>query len=87
VRMMELLKQWVFSPVPVEKQVCVIYAWSNGYLKDIEVSKVGKFEKDLYLALDEEKSILESINREKVMSDEVEWKLKKVLERVVDLNK
>lgn len=85
-RMMELLKQWVFSPVPVEKQVCAIYAWSNWYLKNIAVNKVWKFENDLYLALDEEKTVLESIRKEKVLSDEAEQKLKEVIEKVIELN-
>jgi F-type H+-transporting ATPase subunit alpha len=84
--MMELLKQWALSPVPVEKQVCAIYAWSNGYLKEIAVNKVWKFEKDLYLALDEEKSILETIKTEKVLTDDAETKLKEILGRVVELS-
>jgi F-type H+-transporting ATPase subunit alpha len=86
IRMMELLKQWVYSPVPVEKQVCVIYAWSNGYLKDIEVAKVGKFENDLYSALDTEKTVLETIKNEKVLTDEAEEKLKKIIDDVVEMN-
>jgi F0F1-type ATP synthase alpha subunit len=40
----------------------------------------------LYIALDEEKSILESIRREKVLNDEAENKLKEVIEKVVELN-
>ena len=46
-RMVELLKQDVYSPVPVEKQVCALYAGGKGYLDGIEVDKIGKFETDL----------------------------------------
>ncbi len=86
-RMMELLKQWVFEPVTVAKQVCSIYAWSKGYLDDIEVSKVKKFEQDLYTTLDEEKTILESIKNKKEITEEIEEKLKEVIAKVIDINK
>ena len=86
-RMMELLKQGVFAPITVPKQTCAIYAWSKGYLDEIEVSKVKKFEKDLYLSLDEEKSILESITKEKALSEDTENKLIEIIKKVVELNK
>lgn len=86
-RMMELLKQWVYSPVTVEKQICSIYAGWKGYLDAISVSKVGKFEHDLYSTLDEEKSILESISKEKQMNEDTEKKLIEVIKKVVELNK
>jgi F-type H+-transporting ATPase subunit alpha len=85
--MMELLKQWVYSPVTVEKQICSIYAGWKGYLDAISVSKVGKFEHDLYSTLDEEKSILESISKEKQMNEDTEKKLIEVIKKVVELNK
>ena len=86
-RMMELLKQWVFAPVTVPKQTCSIYAWAKGYLDGIEVSKVNKFEQDLYLSLDEEKTILASIRKEKKMTEDTEAKLKEVIAKVIDINK
>lgn len=72
---MELLKQGVYSPVSAEAQICAIYAGSKGYLDGIAVEKVGSFESDLYNVLEEEKTILESIRNEKVISDETERKL------------
>ncbi len=86
-RMMELLKQGVFSPVSVPKQVCVLYAGANGYLDNLEVEKVSKFEQDLYTTLEEEKTILESIEKEKVITEETEKSLKAVIEKVVELHK
>lgn len=44
--LMEILKQGQYHPVPVEQQVMIIYAASNGYLKDIEVDSVRDFEKE-----------------------------------------
>jgi F-type H+/Na+-transporting ATPase subunit alpha len=42
-RLRELLKQSQFSPIPVEEQVAIIYAGTNGHLDDIEVDKVTQF--------------------------------------------
>lgn len=86
-RMMEILKQGVYEPITVSKQVCILYAWSNGYLDQIKIPKIKKFEQELYLSLDEEKTILESISSEKVISPETETKLKEVINKVVELNK
>lgn len=86
-RMMELLKQGVYDPITVPKQVCTLYAWSNGYFDKIEVKKIKKCEQDLYLSLDEEKTILESIKNEKQILPEIETKLKEVINKIVELNK
>ncbi len=85
-RMMELLKQWVFSPVPVAKQVCAIYAWAKGFLDNIPVSRVGEFEKNLYLALDDEKTILDSIVKEKQITEDTEKKLIELIEKTKKLS-
>ncbi len=86
-RMMELLKQGLNSPVPVPKQVCALYAGGKGYLDTIAVKNIGKFEQDLYTALDEEKTVVEAIASEKNISEDTEQKLIKVIEKVVELNK
>ena len=86
-RMMELLKQGVFEPVTVAKQTCAMYAWGKGYFDQIEVSKVKKAESDLYLSLDEEKTIIESIAKDGKMSEDAENKLKDIIAKVVELNK
>ena len=86
-KMMELLKQWVFEPVIVPKQVCSIYAAAKWYFDDLEVSKIKKAESELYMSLDEEKSILESIQKESKITDENEVKLKDIIKKVVELNK
>lgn len=86
-RMMELLKQWVFEPVVVEKQVAAIYAWSKWFFDEIDVSKITKVERELYSMLDEEKTVLESIKKDKEIKEETENKLKEIIKKVVELNK
>ena len=76
-RLTELLKQAQFSPLKTEEQVAVIFAGVNGYLDKISVAQVGKFEQGLLSYLRSEgKDILESIRKEKALSDDVKGKLK-----------
>jgi len=86
-RMMELLKQWVFEPISVPKQVCAIYAGTKWYLDSIKVENIKKFEKDLYLSLEEEKTILDSIEKDKQITEDTEKKLIEVINKVIELNK
>ena len=51
-RIVEILKQDKSSPVPVEKQVAIIYAATNGYLNDVKVPDVSAYEKEFYEFLD-----------------------------------
>ncbi len=79
-RMIELLKQDIYSPIPFEKQVAIIFAWSAGYLDKIDVKYVRNFEHDLLLALDREEKILTSIRETKDFSDETKKLLSEFLE-------
>ena len=47
-RLVEILKQLQYQPLPVEKQVLLIYAGTNGYLDQVPVSDVGAYETELY---------------------------------------
>ncbi|MBZ4687933.1 MAG: F-type H+/Na+-transporting ATPase subunit alpha [Clostridia bacterium] len=79
-RMQEILKQDQYEPMPVEDQVAVIYVGVNGYLDDIEVDKVRKFEKEfLQFLKSTHKDILDAIREEKSISDENDEKLKKAI--------
>ena len=76
-RLTELLKQPQFAPLKVEEQVVSIYAGTKGYLDDLEVSDVGRFEEDLLRFMrDEHGDLLTTIREEKAISDESGEKLK-----------
>jgi len=81
-RMIEILKQDVYSPVPFEKQTCIIYAGTNGYLDTIAVEEIKNFEKDLFMKLEQEESIIKTIRESKDLSDEMKTKLNGVLEEI-----
>ena len=79
-RIVEVLKQSNNAPVPVEHQVCIIYAVVNGYLKDIEVAQVKEFERGLFRYLDTHAhKLLRAIVETKVLSEESEAELKEAL--------
>jgi len=80
-RMVEVLKQPPYSPIPIEKQVVIIFAGNKGYLDKIPVSAVTKFEAELMAFMDAKYSdILESIRNDKKITDETEEKLTKAID-------
>jgi len=80
-RMVEVLKQGPFAPVPVEKQVVMIFAGNNGYLDGIPASAVTKFEAELMPFMDAKHSaILDAIRTDKKITDDTEASLKKALD-------
>ncbi len=74
-RMVEILKQGIYAPIPFEKQVAIIFAGNSGYLDAVSVDQIASFEKELYIALDREKTILDTIRETKDFSDETKEKL------------
>jgi F-type H+-transporting ATPase subunit alpha len=79
-RMVEILKQGVYAPVPFEKQVCIIFAGNGGYLDSIDPAQIPAYEKELYIALDREEKILASIREKGDFSDETKASLSAFLE-------
>jgi F-type H+-transporting ATPase subunit alpha len=83
-RLTELLKQAQYSPMEVEEQVAVIFAGVKGYLDKIPTQKIGEFEKSLLQKLNTKGSkILDSIRKDKSISDETDQALKDVLDQLV----
>jgi len=80
-RMVEVLKQGPYSPLPIEKQIVIIFAGANGYLDDIPAEDVTKFEAELYPFIEAKyPSLLENIKNEKKLDDKITEELKSVLE-------
>ena len=80
-RLTELLKQPQFSPLKTEEQVAVIFAGVNGYLDKVDVAQVGDFEqKFLSLVRDKHADLLNTIRDEAKVSDEVDAKLRSILD-------
>ena len=81
-RIVEVLKQDRNAPVPVEKQVAILYATINGFLKDIEVSQVAEYEKSLYEYLDSDAAaagVMQTIRTTGAWDKDIEVALKAAL--------
>ena len=80
-RIVEVLKQPQNSPIPVEKQVIIIYAVVSGALLDIPANQIGEFEKELFSFVDSVYGdIPESIRTTGKLEDDVKEKLTKAIE-------
>ncbi len=79
-RLTELLKQDQFVPLPVEKQIVIIFAGTNGYVDDLPASQCGAFERALYDFLDTSQAgLLQNIREKKTLDDALRNELHKVL--------
>jgi F-type H+-transporting ATPase subunit alpha len=80
VRMVELLKQGLFSPMPVENQVLAIFAGTKGFLDDLDVADIQAF-RDGFIdyANSSGRDVVAAIRDEKKLSDDTDAKLKKLL--------
>jgi F-type H+-transporting ATPase subunit alpha len=80
-RLVEILKQGQYVPLPVEKQILIIYAGTTGVLDDLPVSELGRFEEELYKFFDARHSaILPDILSRKVLDDDLKARLKAAFE-------
>jgi F-type H+/Na+-transporting ATPase subunit alpha len=79
-RLQEILKQDQYVPLPVEKQITIIFAGTNGFLDDLEVTDCRLFEQSLYKFLDTSHgALLQKIREKKAIDDEIKAELQKIL--------
>jgi F-type H+/Na+-transporting ATPase subunit alpha len=79
-RLTYVLRQPQAAPVPVEQQVAIIWAATNGHLDDVEVARIAEFEAGLYRFLESTyPDLLPSIAKEKALSDELNDQLTKAV--------
>ena len=86
-RIVEVLKQGRSTPVPVEKQVAILYAVVNGILTEVEVEAIQIYEEGLYSFLDSDAagvSAMETIRTTGKLEGETEEKLKTALKDYTD---
>ncbi len=80
-RLTEILKQKQYTPLSVAKQILIIFAANRDYLNDYELSAIGKYEEELYTFVDDNHpGLLREISDKKVLTDEIEAQIIKVLD-------
>jgi F-type H+-transporting ATPase subunit alpha len=79
-RLVEILKQPQYHPLPVEKQVIIIYAATNGYLDNVDVEHLRVYETELYQFLDTRKpQLLSGLAEQKQIDDAIKADLNQSL--------
>ncbi len=79
-RITEVLKQPQYDPMPMGKEVIILYAVINGYLDDVPIERVRAFERDFHRFMEMSyPEIGERIAKDKALSDETEEALKKAI--------
>src|SRR6476660_1902856 len=80
-RLTEILKQDQYSPLAVEKQIVIIFAATNGYVDDIAIEDVRRFETELLSFVENSHpGLLASISEKKSITDDIKKELKTILE-------
>jgi F-type H+/Na+-transporting ATPase subunit alpha len=80
-RLVEILKQDQYQPLPVERQVAIIWAGGNKYLDDLEISEVRRFEREMYIYIETNNpGIFSKIREKKALDDSIRAELKSALD-------
>ena len=81
-RLVEILKQGQYRPLPVEKQILIIFAGTNGYLEMYPESVLQRYEEGLYNLVEKEQAeILREIREKKTLDADLEKKIKAIMEK------
>ena len=81
-RLVEVLKQKQFSPLPFSKQILIIFAGTNGFFDDLPVDQVRDFEAELYRYVDATNpALLRTIMEKKVLDDALKAEMTKVIKQ------
>jgi F-type H+-transporting ATPase subunit alpha len=74
-RLVEVLKQPQYRPMPVEQQVAIIFAVTHGALDDVDVKHIRQWERDFLTYLDSSTDVLDAIRTRKALDDTLTGKL------------
>jgi F-type H+-transporting ATPase subunit alpha len=87
-RLVELLKQDQYVPMPVAKQIVVIFLGTQGMLDSLPVGAIRRFEKEFLEYVDhKDPQLFQDIEKQKVLSDEIKDRIKKITEEYLTLFK
>jgi F-type H+-transporting ATPase subunit alpha len=80
-RLVEVLKQGQYEPLPVAKQILIVYAGVNGFLDGYPVHLLQRYEQELYKFVeDKHADILAEIEKKKQLDEALDQKIRKVLD-------
>jgi F-type H+-transporting ATPase subunit alpha len=86
VRLVELLKQPQYQPMPAEKEVMALYSGTRGYLDNIPLESVLQYESQMLAFMERKHSeILSELKEKNIISDELDARIKKALEEFAEV--
>jgi F-type H+-transporting ATPase subunit alpha len=84
-RLVEVLKQPQFQPLPFEQQVLIVFAGTGGFLDDVPVEHVRRFESELYRFFDNaHPGVLATMRDKKAIDDDLKTQLKNLMKEFKD---
>jgi len=84
-RLVELLKQGQYQPMPVEKQVVSVFAGTNGFLDEIPIEHVQRYESEMLEMMElKHRDLLAAIAEQKDLTDDIVTRLKSALKEFTD---
>ena len=85
-RLVEILKQPQYKPIPVENQILIIYAATKGYVDDYPLDALGKYEQELYSFFEtKHATILDELREKKSLDDDLKKKVNSALDELKEL--
>ncbi|MEA1933695.1 MAG: F0F1 ATP synthase subunit alpha, partial [Thermodesulfobacteriota bacterium] len=79
-RLVEILKQPQYQPLPMEKQVIIIYAGTKGFLDELPLNTLGEYEKELYTYVAANApDIFDTLKEKQAIDDALDAKIQKTL--------
>ena len=86
--LLQILKQGQYQPYSLDKEIIYLFAAKNGYLDDIEISKINSVMSDLYNYLKtSHKALLDKINKDKAIDDKLDGELKSAIKKYFEMYK
>ena len=83
-RLVELLKQGQYKPMPVERQTIIIYLGTNGFLDDLEIQSIQRFEKEFFEMMEiKHNDILEELALKKELGDDIVKRIQSVVKEFI----
>ena len=80
-RLVELLKQGQYQPLPVERQILIIFAGTNGFVDDLPLSALKKYEQELYSFIDSRHpDLFADILKKRELDNDLRAKIRQALE-------
>jgi F-type H+-transporting ATPase subunit alpha len=83
-RLTEIIKQRQFSPISVDKQIALIFSATNGFMDDLPLESLHRFEHEFFEFLDiQHAELLADIRKKKELTDDINSRLKAAIEKFV----